>query len=273
MRFGTDDIFRAGEGKRWRTLFLSDVHLGSRVSRGERLIEFLRYHDADTLYLVGDIIDGWRLKSNWYWPDAHNEVLRELLRIACAGRKVIYVPGNHDEFLRDYCGVHFGGIEIAASAVHDGADGRRYLVVHGDECDRAIKSMRRLANVGYRANVALLALTAGVNHVRRQFGLSESRLPQRAKRKFKETTSYLADFQKAIAALAQRHEADGVICGHVHHAAIHEHLGVRYINCGDWVESCTAIAEGADGQFEILRWVGAAASNAESPRTTQARAA
>ncbi len=113
MRFGTDDTRRAGEGKRWRTLFLSDVHLGSRACHGERLVEFLRCHEADTLYLVGDIVDGWRLKSSWYWPDAHNEVFRELLRLACAGQRVIYVPGNHDEFLRDYCGVHFGGIEVS----------------------------------------------------------------------------------------------------------------------------------------------------------------
>jgi len=271
MRFGADHTLRAGEVKRWRALFLSDVHLGSRASRGDRLVEFLRGHDADTLYLVGDIVDGWRLQSSWYWPQAHNEVFRELLRFAAAGRRVVYVPGNHDEFLHNYCGVHFGGIEVTSSAFHTGGDGRRYLVVHGDQCDRVIRSMRRLASVGYRANMALLALNSGVNHVRRQFGLSESRLPQRAKRKFKERTNYLADFQKAIAALARHHEADGVICGHVHHAAMHEHLGVHYINCGDWVESCTAVAESADGHFEMLQWQPAAP--VEAPQEAQARAA
>ena len=141
-------------GTRWfRTLFISDVHLGARGCQAERLLDFLRYHDADTIYLVGDIVDGWQLKSGWYWPQAHNDVVQKLLRKARKGARVIYAPGNHDEFLRDYYGTHFGGIEVVETAIHEAADGRRYLVVHGDVFDLVVKHARWLALLGDTAYV------------------------------------------------------------------------------------------------------------------------
>lgn len=237
-----------------RALFLSDIHLGSRACRSDRLIEFLRHHRADAIYLVGDIVDGWRLRTSWYWPPAHHEILQHLLDAAMQGVRVIYIPGNHDEFLRDYCGTHFAGIEVADTAIHIAADGRRYVVIHGDRFDRLVDRTRSLAPIAHRANLAILAVNAGVNRLRRACGLPVWSLSQWAKHKFKTASNYLGEFEASLTGLAHEHSADGVICGHVHHAAIHDDLGIRYINCGDWIENCTAVAENRDGCFEVLRW-------------------
>src|SRR6478736_2971357 len=173
----------SSEPRRVRTLFLSDIHLGTRGCQADKLLDFLRHYEADTIYLVGDIVDGWQLRSAWYWPQLHNDVVQKLLRQARKGVRLRYIPGNHDEFLRDYYGTHFGGIEVLEDATHIGADGKRYLVIHGDLFDV-------------------------------------------------------------------------VICGHIHHAMIRTQAGLAYINCGDWVESCTAVVEHFDGAFEIIHWVG-----------------
>src|ERR1043166_4750086 len=240
--------------RRFRTLFISDVHLGARGSQAERLLDFLRWHDADTIYLVGDIVDGWQLRSGWDWPQAHNDVVQKLLRKARKGARIIYVPGNHDEFLRQYYGTHFGGIEVTETAMHAGADGRRYLVIHGDHFDLVVTQARWLALLGSGAYDLAIVVNRLFNSVRRKLGFPYWSLSQWAKRKVKNAMSYIGDFEKTLAAEARRRNADGVICGHIHHAAIHDMHGVRYLNCGDWVESCSAIAEHHDGRFEIVVW-------------------
>ncbi len=247
-------MVRTGISRKFRTLFLSDVHLGTKGCQADQLLDFLRHHEADTIYLVGDIVDGWQLKSNWYWPQLHNDVVQKILRQARKGVRIVYVPGNHDEFLRDYYGTHFGGIEVAESAIHNAANGRRYLVIHGDHFDLVVKHARWLALFGDHAYDAALALNRIFNGVRRYLGFPYWSLSQWLKLKVKNAVSYIGEYERTLVAEARRHDADGVICGHIHHATIHDDFGIRYINCGDWVESCTAIAEHADGRFEIITW-------------------
>jgi UDP-2,3-diacylglucosamine pyrophosphatase LpxH len=256
MRFGLeiDDDWLPHRPRGYRALFLSDMHLGSRGCQSERLIDFLHNHEAETIYLVGDIVDGWRLGSKWYWPAAHNEIVQILLRAARRGVRIVYMPGNHDAFLRDFYGTHFGGIEVVDQTVHVAADGRRYLVTHGDSFDAALKHTQRFAFLGGSAIRATTAVNSALNGARRCLGLSHWSLSQWAKLKVKHATNYLTDFEQGLAELALRHQVDGVICGHVHHATIHDDLGIRYINCGDWIESCTAVAEHGNGSFEIVSW-------------------
>jgi UDP-2,3-diacylglucosamine pyrophosphatase LpxH len=240
--------------RRYRALFISDVHLGTRGCQADRLLDFIRHHDADTIYLVGDIIDGWALRSGWYWPQAHNDVVQKLLRKARKGARVIYTPGNHDEFLRDYFGTHFGGIEVVDRAIHVGPNGTRYLVVHGDHFDLVVTQARWLALLGDKAyDVALLA-NRWFNLARRRLGFGYWSLSQWAKLKVKNAVNFIGEFERTLVDEANRHDVEGVVCGHIHHAAIHNDYGIHYINCGDWVESCTAIAEHFDGRFEIITW-------------------
>lgn len=240
--------------RKFRSLFLSDLHLGARGCQAEQILDFFRHHEADTLYLVGDIIDGWALKSSWYWPQTHNDVVQKILRKARKGTRVIYIPGNHDEFLRDYYGIHFGGIEVAETAIHRGADGRRYLVLHGDAFDVVVRNHRWLALLGDHAYDGAIALNRIFNAARKALGFPYWSLSQWLKLKVKNAVAFIGEYERTVAAEARRNGACGVICGHIHHAAIHEDFGVRYINCGDWVESCTAIAEHRDGRFEIISW-------------------
>jgi UDP-2,3-diacylglucosamine pyrophosphatase LpxH len=240
--------------RHFRALFLSDIHLGTKGCQAERLLDFLHWHEADSIYLVGDIVDGWQLKSSWYWPQPHNDVVQKLLRQARKGRRIVYVPGNHDEFLRDYYGTHFGGIEVAESAIHVGVDGERYLVVHGDRFDLVVTQARWLAFLGDHAYTLALALNLVFNGLRRRLGFPYWSLSQWAKLRVKNAVAFIGEFEKALIMDARRHDVGGIICGHIHHAAIHEDFGIRYVNCGDWVESCTAVAEHHDGRFEIITW-------------------
>jgi UDP-2,3-diacylglucosamine pyrophosphatase LpxH len=244
--------------RRYRTLFISDVHLGAKGCQADRLLDFLRWHEADTIYLVGDIVDGWQLRSGWYWPQAHNDVVQKILRKARKGARVVYVPGNHDEFLRDYYGTHFGGIEVTETAIHEGADGRRYLVIHGDMFDFVVTQARWLALVGDHAYEFAILVNRWFNAARRRLGFPYWSLSRWAKLKVKNAVNYIGAFEKTLSAEAERHGVDGVICGHIHCAAIHDNFGLRYINCGDWVESCTAVVEHLDGRFEIITWTDAA---------------
>jgi UDP-2,3-diacylglucosamine pyrophosphatase LpxH len=241
--------------RHFRALFISDVHLGARGCQAGKLLDFLRYHDADTVYLVGDIVDGWALKSNWYWPQSHNDVVQKLLRKARKGTRIIYIPGNHDEFLRGYYGTHFGGIDVVEHAVHKAADGRTYLVAHGDHFDLVVTQARWLALLGDKAYDFALTLNRLLNEIRRWLGLGYWSLSQWAKLKVKNAVSYIGEYERALAADAKKHDAQGIICGHIHHAAIHDDFGIRYVNCGDWVESCTAVVEHHDGRLEIIHWV------------------
>jgi len=247
----------------FRALFLSDVHLGTRGCQADLLLDFLRHHEADTIYLVGDIVDGWRLKSTWYWPQKHNDVVQKLLRKCRKGTRIVYLPGNHDEFLRDYYGNHFGGVEVVERVVHETADGRRYLVIHGDVFDVVVRHARWLALLGDWAYVTALALNTHLNVLRRRLGLTYWSLSAWAKLKVKNAVNYIGEFEASLAGEAGRAGVDGVICGHIHHATMRSIGGVHYVNTGDWVESCTALVEHQDGRLEIIRWTRALAVEAD----------
>ncbi len=242
------------EPTRYRTLFLSDIHLGTRGCQAELLLDFLKHNEADTIYLVGDIIDGWRLKSGWYWPQAHNDVVQKLLRQVRKGSRMLYVPGNHDEFARDFIGTVFGGVEVVSHAYHVTGDGKRLLIVHGDQFDIVVQHARWLAWLGDWAYGFALWSNIWFNKIRRSMGFPYWSLSAWAKLKVKNAVNFIGAFEVALAEAARRQQADGVVCGHIHHAAIREMDGVLYVNSGDFVESCTAIAEHEDGRLEILRW-------------------
>jgi UDP-2,3-diacylglucosamine pyrophosphatase LpxH len=237
-----------------RTLFLSDFHLGTRGCQAAGLIDFLRCHDADVIYLVGDIIDGWRLRASWLWPQTHNDVVQKLLRKARKGARVIYIPGNHDEFMREYVGNRFGGIEICDEAIHEAADGRRYLVVHGDKYDTVVRNIRWLALLGDWAYDFAIVLNGVIGKVRRRLGLPYWSFAQWSKQKVKRAVGAISAFEDAVAADAARHDVQGVICGHIHRPTIQTLRGLQYINTGDWIESCSAVFECDDGSMELVHW-------------------
>lgn len=237
-----------------RTLFISDVHLGTRGCQADLLMDFLRHHPAEMLYLVGDIVEGRRLLSRRVWPAAQRAVVEMLLQVARNGTRVVYVPGNHDALFRRCAGGCFGGIEIAVRALHAGTDGQRYLVTHGDQFDVVQRRMPWLATVGHGAYHALLASNTGLNRMRRGLGLDYWSLSAWAKRRVKQAVNYISSFEEALSAEARRHKAQGVVCGHIHHAADRDLDGIRYLNTGDWVESCTGVVEHADGRFEVVQW-------------------
>lgn len=256
--------------KHVKALFISDVHLGMKPIRIDQLLDFLRAYDAETIYLVGDIIDGWRLQKTWRWPSSYNLLLQKLLRKARKGARIIYLPGNHDEFLRNYTGTHFGDIEIVDRAIHHAADGKRYLVIHGDQFDVVVRHAKWLAHLGDWAYNAALRVNIGVNFFRRKLGFGYWSLSAWAKHKVKNAVSFIGRYEEALALEAKQTGVDGVICGHIHHADMHDHYGTRYINTGDWVESCTAIVENHDGNFELIRWTEMAAP-AEGARSKRSR--
>lgn len=240
--------------RRYRTLFISDVHLGTRTSQASSLLEFLRVHEADTIYLVGDIIDFWRVRRGAHWPQAHNDVLQKLLRRVRKGTRICFIPGNHDEGIREFAGMHFGGIEIHRQAVHDTALGKRYIVMHGDEFDIVVRSAKWLAVLGDHGYELALRLNNPLNWVRRCLGFGYWSLSAYLKNRVKQAVSFIGAYEKVVAEEARRLGADGIICGHIHHAANRQIGDIHYLNCGDWVESCTAVAERFDGSFELLRW-------------------
>lgn len=242
------------QSKKFRSLFLSDVHLGTRGCQADLLLDFLKYHEADNIYLVGDIVDGWRLRRSWYWPQFHNDVVQKLLRKGRKGARIVYIPGNHDEFLRDFFGTHFGGVEVVDEIIHEAANGKKYLVIHGDQFDVVVRHAKWLAFFGDWAYVTALNLNTALNYARRKLGLTYWSLSAWAKLKVKNAVNFIGSFEEALVSEAERQGVDGVICGHIHHAAEHSKFGLHYINTGDWVESCTAVAENHDGTFEVIRW-------------------
>jgi len=239
---------------RYRAVFISDVHLGTRTAQAGALLDFLREVEAETYYLVGDIIDLWRVRRGPHWPQAHNDVIQKLLRKVRKGSHIVFIPGNHDEGMRDFSGMHFGGIEIKRRCVHISATGARYIVMHGDEFDVVVRSARWLAFLGDRGYEAALWLNNPLNWVRRHLGLGYWSLSAYLKRRVKQAVSFIGAYEDAVADEARRHGACGIICGHIHHAA-NRHIGdIHYLNCGDWVESCTAIVETEAGEFRLIHW-------------------
>ena len=240
--------------RRYRTVFLSDIHLGTRGCRSDFLVDFLNRVECERLFLVGDIVDGWRLRKSWYWDASHDEVIRLLLRAARNGTEVTYIPGNHDEVLRDWLGMEIAGVRLVNEAVHTGADGRRYLVIHGDQFDSVVRYAKFLAHLGDWAYDTALTMNRWFNAARRRFGYPYWSLSQWLKRQVKEAVKAIDRFESALAQEARRRGLDGVVCGHIHHAEMRMVQGVLYMNDGDWVESCTALVEHADGRFELVDW-------------------
>jgi len=237
-----------------RTVWISDVHLGTPGCQALALLDFLKRVECDTLYLVGDIVDGWQLRRNWYWPQAHNDVVQKLLRKARKGTRVILIPGNHDEFARKYLGHAFGGIEVAEEWIHTTADGRQLWITHGDLYDGVIQCARWLALLGDSLYEFTLKLNRHLNSWRARVGLPYWSLSKYLKLKVKRAVSYVSDFEQALAREARKRGVDGLVCGHIHHAEMRDIDGILYCNDGDWVESLTALVEYADGRLDILDW-------------------
>ena len=258
-----------------RTIFISDVHLGTRGCKAELLADFLAHNSCGTLYLVGDIVDGWQLKRRWYWSDAQSRVVGEILRKVDDGVRVVYVPGNHDEFLRAYCGRSIAGIEVVREAIHETAAGLRFLVLHGDQFDGVIGYAKWLAQVGDRAYAAALALNDRLHNLRRGLGLPYWSLSAYLKKKVKNAVEYVSRFEEVVARAAAPRGVDGVICGHIHQAEMRQIGSILYLNDGDWVESCTALVEDARGHLEILRWASCSPASdlARTPSGAQGEAA
>ena len=239
---------------RYRTIWISDFHLGTRNTKAEFLLDFLKNNDSDYLYLVGDIFDGWALGKSWYWPQLHNDVIQKLLRKVRKGTKVTYIPGNHDEFARGFVDMNFGGIATKMQCIHTTVDGRQLLVLHGDQFDGVIQYAQWISMLGAAAYEVSLVMNRWYNYFRKWMGLSYWSLSAYLKNKAKRAVQHIANFEKAVVNEAKKYEVEGVVCGHIHHAEIQELNGVLYLNTGDWVESCTALVEHVDGTLEVIRW-------------------
>jgi UDP-2,3-diacylglucosamine pyrophosphatase LpxH len=239
---------------RMRAVFVSDIHLGTTGCQADALLDFLKHHPCDYLYLVGDIVDGWQLRRRWFWPQAHNDVVQKLLRSARKGTRVVFIPGNHDEFARYFIGYHFGGIQVVDDAVHTTADGRQLWVTHGDYFDGVIQCAKWLAYLGDNAYEFTLRMNRHLNRLRARMGLPYWSLSAYLKHKVKKALNYVNDFEAAVAAEARSRGHDGVVCGHIHRAQIRTINGTLYCNDGDWVESRSALVEHMDGRLELVYW-------------------
>ena len=263
-----------GERRRYRTIWISDVHLGTKGCNAALLIDFLDHTDSETMYLVGDIIYGWRLKKKHYWPAEHNDVVWRVLKRAKRGTRIVYIPGNHDEMLRPFSGMDFGGVEIRRAAFHDTADGRRLMVLHGDEFDAVMLAHRWLAVVGDALYHVLMGLNRWVNMARTALGLPYWSLSKVAKHKVKNAVEFIGRYEEVVARAAGERGVDGVVCGHIHTAEIrafaHEGKTIEYYNDGDWVEGCNALVEHFDGRMELLHWPEEIAKRARHDATAAA---
>ncbi|GAA5236090.1 UDP-2,3-diacylglucosamine diphosphatase [Verticiella sediminum] len=252
----------AATTRRYRAIWISDLHLGTAGCQALPLLDFLQSHESDTLYLVGDIVDGWQLKRRWQWPQAHNDVVQNILRKAARGTRVVYIPGNHDAFARDYVDLQFGGIDVQYEAEHTTLQGKRLWITHGDLFDGVMHYARWLAYLGDRLYQSALLANAWFNRARARMGLEYWSLSQFLKHKVKDAAAFITAFEEALMQEAHRRGFDGVVCGHIHKAEIREIDGILYCNDGDWVESLTALVEHWDGRLEIVHWVGTPALRA-----------
>ncbi|WP_202930705.1 UDP-2,3-diacylglucosamine diphosphatase [Fluviibacter phosphoraccumulans] len=238
----------------FRTIWISDVHLGTPGCQANYLLDFLKTHESETLYLVGDILDGWHLKKGWYWPQTHNDVVQKILRKGRKGTRVVFIPGNHDESVRQFIGLSFGEIEVHEDAIHTLANGKRLWVTHGDLFDGVMQHARWLAYVGDSAYTVILKLNRWFNAIRVRMGLPYWSLSQYLKHQVKNAVNFISAFEHVMTEEARRRDCDGVVCGHIHKAEIREINGMLYANDGDWVESLTALVEDFDGNLKIIHW-------------------
>ena len=255
--------------RRYRSVWISDVHLGTRGCNAAMLVDFLRAVECETLYLVGDIVDGWRLKKGWYWPDEHNEVVRRILKLAHRGTRVVFVAGNHDEMFREFAGLTFGGVELVLEAIHVTADGRQLLVTHGDSFDGVVLYARWLAFLGDQAYGLLLRANILFNAARRRLKMPYWSLSAHMKRRVKNAVEYVCNYEDAVAREAQERGLDGIVCGHIHTAEIRKIGDITYYNDGDWVESCTALVEEPNGEMHIVDWARETADASSQPKTME----
>lgn len=255
--------------QKYRTLWISDVHLGTPGCKAEHLVDFLKHAECETLYLVGDIVDGWKLRNSWFWPQEHTNVVRKILTKSKRGAKVYYVTGNHDEFLRKFVGfgLAIGNIRIVNEHVHTTADGRRLLVTHGDAFDVITRYHRWIALVGDSAYDLTMQANHWLNQARRLLGMRYWSLSAFAKKSVKNAVNIVSEFEQSVAHECRRRGLDGVVCGHIHQAQIRDIGGVQYLNSGDWVESCTALGEDFNGRIQVINWVQIDHLH-ESPRVT-----
>lgn len=239
---------------RYRTIFISDVHLGTKRSRTDLLLHFLKHTESEKLYLVGDIIDNWALKRRWFWDQSHNDVIQKLLRKGRKGTKIVYIPGNHDEAFRDFTAQRLGGVDIKRNDIHTTAEGKKYLILHGDEFDGVVLYHRWLALLGDRAYEFAVNANHYFNKIRRFFRLPYWSLSAYLKRKVKRAVEFVGNFETAVVRKAKSKNVDGVVCGHIHTPEMRMIDGIHYCNDGDWVESCSALVEHRDGRLELLDW-------------------
>ena len=251
LRFRYKRVRGDNRANRYRAGWISDVHLGTRGSNAAAFLAFLKENEFDTLYIVGDLIDIWSLKRGIYWPQEHNDVIQKILRKARKGTRIIYIPGNHDEFLASHLGA-YGAITIQKHALHVTADGRRILVLHGHELDTVVQNIKWLAFLGDVGYQFLLALNPLINAVRRIFGFGYWSLSKAVKQRVKDAVSFIGAYEDAIVRYAERYHVQGVLCGHIHSPIIRQIGDTTYYNCGDWVENCSALVEHDDGQIELL---------------------
>ncbi|CAL8473504.1 UDP-2,3-diacylglucosamine diphosphatase [Caballeronia sp. S22] len=259
----------ADEPHRYRTIWLSDIHLGSGGCQAQYLLDFLRHHESEYLYLVGDIIDGWQLRKGWFWPQAHNDVVQKILRKARKGTQVVFIPGNHDEAARQFCDLAFGDIHVRGEAFHTTLAGKRLWIVHGDLFDGVIQHAKWLAYLGDTAYTMILLLNRWFNRVRSKLGFNYWSLSQYLKHQVKNAVNFISQFERVMTDEARRRGCDGVVCGHIHKAEIRDIDGVLYCNDGDWVESLSALVETYEGELKIVYWT---VMRSPEARTTRARA-
>ena len=240
--------------RRYRAIFISDLHLGTKRAQTEALLDFLRATESDQLYIVGDFIDNWSLRKAWHWDQLHNDVIQKLLRKARKGTKLVYIPGNHDENFRNFLNLRFGRVAVLEETVHISATGKRYLVLHGDKFDGVVRFAPWLAKLGDSAYEVSMELNSVVNSVRRFLRLPYWSLSAYLKNRVKKAVEFISHFEDAVVREARARNCQGVICGHIHTPDDRDIDGIHYLNDGDWVESCTALVEHADGRFEIINW-------------------
>jgi UDP-2,3-diacylglucosamine pyrophosphatase LpxH len=250
-----DVVFDETPGvRRVRTAWISDMHLGTRGANADALLNFLREYDFENLYIVGDLIDIWSMRRSRYWPQTHNDVIQKILRKARKGTRVVYIPGNHDEMVADFCGT-YGNIEIQRNAIHVTATGKRILVIHGHELDTVVQNVKWLAFAGDVGYQFLLSLNPAINFVRRRFGLGYWSLSAYAKKRVKDAVNFIGRFEDAVAHYAQQFKVDGVLCGHIHSVSMRTIRNIEYYNCGDWVETCSGLIENYAGEISFVSYL------------------